>query len=155
MCFSEEEVYQGTKRFFKNNNFLVLAGQPPRGVDHLPVIEIKDESFLQKGSKNSYKPDLLTYKDNLFYIVECKPTFDSNDYVKLKSILESTSRLNMLYDELKQRNILTKYNICLTKDEFSKACTGVLAYSSEIVYNDLFFIRINHWRKGYADHNIN
>ena len=38
---SEEEVYNGAKRILKNNNYTLLAGQPPRGVDHLPVVEIK------------------------------------------------------------------------------------------------------------------
>ena len=63
---NEEEVYNGSKQWLIDNGFAVLAGQPARGVDHLPVIEIK-ESTGEKGSKFSYKPDLVAYKDDVFY----------------------------------------------------------------------------------------
>ena len=43
---TEEEVYNGTKNWLLNNGFSILAGQPPRGVDHLLVIEIKNPTNL-------------------------------------------------------------------------------------------------------------
>lgn len=65
----EKSVYNGTKNWLLNNGFSILAGQPPRGVDHLPVIEIKNPTG-EKGSRDAYKPDLVAYKDEMFFIIE-------------------------------------------------------------------------------------
>ena len=77
---SEEEVYNGAKRILTKNNYVLLAGQPPRGVDHLPVVEIKSGTNKEKGSKDSFKPDLVAYKDNILLIIECKPNFNTMTY---------------------------------------------------------------------------
>ena len=89
---TEEEVYNGAKIWLKKNAFFILAGQPARGVDHLPVIEIKNSTG-DKGSKFSYKPDLVAYKNNIFYIIECKPEYDAEDNMKINDILLSEYRL--------------------------------------------------------------
>lgn len=154
MILDEERVYVGTKRFLKNNDYLVLAGQPPRGVDHIPVIEIKDPNFTDKGSKNAYKPDLVAFKNNKFFIIECKPQYDLGDYDKLNSILSSNERLNTFYNELKQRGLFKKNNINLSFDDFKSSTFGVLSYSSEIILNDLYYIKVNNWIKGYVDTNL-
>lgn len=154
MILDEEHVYTGTKRFLKNNGFLILAGQPPRGVDHLPVIEIKDPSFVDKGSKNAYKPDLVAFKNNNFFIIECKPQYDLGDYDKLKSILSSNERLHAFYNELTQRGLLRKNNINLSFNYFKSNIFGVLSYSSDVTINDLYYIKINNWIKGYVNTNI-
>lgn len=154
MILDEERVYIGTKRFLKNNDFLVLAGQPPRGVDHIPVIEIKDPNFTDKGSKNAYKPDLVAFKNNAFFIIECKPQYDFGDYCKLKSVLLSDERLHAFYNELTQRGLLRKNNINLSYDYFKSNIFGVLSYSSDITTNDLYYIKVNNWIKGYVDTNL-
>ncbi len=125
---SEEEVYTGAKRWLIKNGFLVLAGQPARGVDHLPVIEIKDPTG-DKGSKFSYKPDLVAFKDNLFYIIECKPLFDNGDNLKIQDVLSSSTRLNNFYLELSQYNLLKRADYTKSFREFSTSVRGVLAYS--------------------------
>jgi len=56
MLLSEEEVYNGAKRWLRKNGYIVLAGQPARGVDHLPVIEIKQPTG-DKENKLAYKPE--------------------------------------------------------------------------------------------------
>jgi hypothetical protein len=129
MILSEEMVYNGTKKLLIHNDFQVLGGQPPRGVDHLPVIEIKSIDNTTKGSKNAFKPDLLCYKNEIFYIVECKPTFDENDYYKVHEILNSEARLKLLYVELEQRNILKRINYPYSLEHFKLNIKGCLAYS--------------------------
>ena len=74
---TEEEVYNGTKKILIKNNYTLLGGQPPRGVDHLPVIEIKSGLNREKGSKDSFKPDLVAYRDGILIIIECKPDLDN------------------------------------------------------------------------------
>ena len=88
---TEEEVYLGCKNYLLKNGYKVIAGQPARGVDHLPVIEIKGDNDGTKGSKFSYKPDLVAFKENFIYIIECKPKFDLGDYLKLKEIKNSNA----------------------------------------------------------------
>lgn len=154
MILDEERVYLGTKAFFKNNDFIILAGQPPRGSDSFPVIEIKDSNNTDKGSKNSFKPDLVAYKDNCFYIVECKPEYNNDDYLKLKSILESDERLESFFSELNQRNLLRRNNIHTSIDDFKLNVYGVLSYSSNIIINDIYHIKIINWTIGSVNTNI-
>ena len=143
---TEEEVYLGTKRYLIKNNFLVLAGQPPRGVDHLPVIEIK-ESNSEKGSRFSYKPDLIAFKNNRFIIIECKPTFNYGDYQKLHNILSNSTRFKNFYLELEQYNILFKANYTLGFEYFCQNIQIALAYCGEIndKYNDIDYICVSNW----------
>lgn len=127
---SEEEVYNGAKRILTKNNYVLLAGQPPRGVDHLPVIEIKSGTNKDKGSKDSFKPDLVAYKDNILLIIECKPNFNVNDLQKLHQVLNSNSRLLAFYNELSERGLLNKIDKNIRFDEFKDIVFGSLAYSS-------------------------
>ena len=63
----EDEVYIYTKEWLKFNNFKIIAGQPPKGSDNIPVVEIKSLNNLDKGSKDSFKPDLIAVNSiNLF-----------------------------------------------------------------------------------------
>lgn len=125
---SEEEVYNGTKRWLRKNGFLVIAGQPARGVDHLPVIEIKNPTG-DKGSKFSYKPDLVAYKNNVFYIIECKPGYDSDDNTKINDVLLSENRLKSFYTEINQYKLFDKVNYRPTFSVFKNSIEGILAFS--------------------------
>lgn len=128
MLLTEEEVYNGAKRWLRKNGYVVLAGQPARGVDHLPVIEIKQPTG-DKGSKDAYKPDLVAYKDGLFYIVECKPGFDTGDLNKVTDVLTSKERLLNFYHELAQYQLLRRVNYTSVFSDFSHSVEGVLAFS--------------------------
>ena len=128
---TEEEVYNGAKRWLRKNDFIILAGQPARGVDHLPVIEIKQPTG-DKGSKHAYKPDLVAYKDDIFYIIECKPGFDEGDNEKINDVLSSSARLMHFYTELSQYQLLKKINYDKSFSDFSDSVKGVLAYSGDI-----------------------
>ncbi len=147
---TEEEVYLGTKNYLIKNNFTILAGQPPRGVDHIPVIEIKENST-DKGSKFSYKPDLIAYKNFSFIIIECKPSFNIEDYKKLKSIINNNTRLEKLFIELEQYNLFKKINYTNSFEEFKKNIKISLAYSGNIntQYNDINHICVKDF-KGVA-----
>jgi len=128
---NEEEVYNSTKKILKKNDFIILGGQPPRGVDHLPVIEIKSGLNHGKGSKDSFKPDLVAFKDNIFYIIECKPVFNFGDHRKLCKILNSEKRILFFYLELNQRSILKKVSYSNSFEFFKHSIRGCLAYSGK------------------------
>lgn len=150
MYLSEEEVYVGAKRWLQNNGFIVLAGQPARGVDHLPVIEIKLPTG-DKGSQFSYKPDLVAFKDNVFYIIECKPKYDLGDHEKLISVLTSDERKNNFYIEMEQYGLLERISYEGTKSDFCTSLKGVLAFSGQDVEDDqLNRLLVDDW-KGIAE----
>tara|TARA_B110000444_G_C18810630_1_gene582388 strand:- start:245 stop:736 length:492 start_codon:yes stop_codon:yes gene_type:complete len=102
---NEDEIYLKTKFWFKKKSFQIIAGQPPNGTDSVPVIEIKDVNNLSKGSKGSYKPDLVAVSDLYLVIIECKPDYNSDDEKKLLIIKNDIERKKMLYEELRQRNL--------------------------------------------------
>ena len=128
--FSEEFIYNSCKLFLMSSNYILLAGDPPRGLDpSLPFVEIKGENFGLKGSKNSYKPDLIAYKDNIFYIIECKPLFNEGDYNKLQETIFNKERIQELYRALNEKNILIQHNIRIDFNTFSESLTAYLCYS--------------------------
>lgn len=130
---SEEQVYLGTKELLKNNNFILIGGQPARGTDHLPVIEIKSGDNFDKGSKYSYKPDLVAFKKDTFYIIECKPQYDIGDSLKLNNIIKSNDRLLAFFNELNQRGLLKKINYTSSFEIFKNHINIALAYSGDYV----------------------
>ena len=101
----EDQVYLASKRTLLASRFHVVGGQPPRGSDNIPVIEIKGSEG--RGSQASMKPDLVALgPDGEVLIVECKPNFSPEDEAKLTSILDSLKRIDALSAELRQRGIL-------------------------------------------------
>ena len=104
----EDEVYVGTKIWFINNSFIALAGQPPNGCDNIPTIEIKEIKNRDKGSKGSFKPDLLFANQNYIILVECKPIDDRQDEIKLLEVLSNKDRQYLLYIEITQRGIFKR-----------------------------------------------
>lgn len=145
MLLSEEEVYNGAKRWLRKNGYIVLAGQPARGVDHLPVIEIKQPTG-DKGSKFAYKPDLVAFKDNKFYIIECKPGFDKGDLLKVTEVLNSPERLYSFYNELEQYQLLRKINYTGGYNAFCTSVVGILAHSEKGLPCSLQQLKIEDWK---------
>lgn len=125
---TEEQVYLGTKKWLIKQGFRVLAGQPARGTDQLPVIEIK-QSLGNKGSKNSYKPDLFVYGLGTFYIIECKPAFDYSDCEKIWDILNSVNRIDALYEECEQYHLFSKIDYVENLQHFRNHIKGIVSYS--------------------------
>ncbi|MDR3448249.1 MAG: hypothetical protein P4M15_00595 [Alphaproteobacteria bacterium] len=128
----EDEIYVVSKEWFKSRGFIPIAGQPPNGSDNIPVIEIKDPDQLAKGSKGSYKPDLVFANDAYVVLVECKPAFNMGDKLKLEQIAGSLSRQGAFYDELVSRRMLEKSGLkpsYPTKEEFIKKIRFCMTYA--------------------------
>lgn len=125
---SETSVYLRVKKHLKNNGWSVLAGQPPSGTDHLPVIEIKDDLELGNGSKGSFKPDLVAWKENLLIFIELKPTFNAQDQEKVESVLLSQIRQVALWEELIQRRAKTADGALLSDKRGQSQVVGGLGY---------------------------
>ena len=129
---NEEEVYLGTKNWFKKNGFIPIAGQPPNGSDSIPKIEIKNSFYKQKGSKGSFTPDLLCISKSYFFIIECKPKHSEKDKEKLIEIINSSSRRKELYKDLLDRKIFQKRNLFenyLSLEQFNKKIRYVLSHN--------------------------
>lgn len=105
----EDLIYILTKKFFINKKFTLLAGQPPGGSDNLPIIEIKTNKK-EKGSKDSFIPDLVAINYNYIVIIECKPRFNQGDKDKIDEIDNNELRIKNFYNEILSRNLLIKYN---------------------------------------------
>ncbi len=115
----EDKVYVLTKRWFIRKGFIALAGQPPNGCDNIPTIEIKHHSNLDKGSKGSYKPDLVVANQESFILVECKPKDDPSDEDKLLSVLRDSNRLRLLFSEINQRHLLERRGLIKSYKDFN------------------------------------
>ena len=131
---NEEEVYIGTKNWFKKNGFIPIADQPPNGSDSIPKIEIKNGFNKEKGSKGSFTPDLLCISKSYFFIIECKPQHSEKDKEKLIEIINSFSRRKVLYEDLLERKIFQKKNFMenfLSLDQFNKKIRYVISHNGE------------------------
>lgn len=134
LCFAtevvrEEAVYIAAKRWFRANYWSIIAGQPPSGCDHFPVVEIKDPEKRELGSRGAFKPDLIVIKDRTILVTECKPQHSDADAEKLRAFLQSAARRRLLYEEITQRRLLVKRGIAMTYAEFDAGLAGVLAHS--------------------------
>lgn len=124
----EDEIYIATKIFLAKKGWSMLAGQPPNGCNHLPVVEIKLPGRQGIGSRGAYKPDLIAAKQNVFLLIECKPAYNQGDADKLNTILESTDRIDALFAELTQRHIFERHKIAVSRSVFGENTLGALAY---------------------------
>lgn len=102
---NETLVFIAVKKHLIKSGWKVIGGQPPSGTDYLPVIEIRDPNYSGKGSKGSYKPDLIGWKMNTLIIIELKPTFSKIDRDKVNEVLNSKPRLESLWEAILQRKI--------------------------------------------------
>lgn len=142
----EDEIYFLTKNWFIRRDFKVLGGQPPRGTDRHPVIEIKSSTHKDKGSRSSFKPDLVVAAPRHLLLVECKPEFDGDDVDKLLEISQSAPRRQSLVEEIRQRRSLERHNHSLAQlsnDFLSRQIRCCISYSGthhpvEIIYSLVF-----------------
>jgi proline dehydrogenase len=105
---SEDEIYVYTKEWLKDKGYIILGGQPPNGSDDFPVVEIKKEKDQDKGSKGSFKPDLVAKNSQEILVIECKPKYDKDDEEKLKQVLINKKRQQLLIEELSQRKLINE-----------------------------------------------
>ena len=105
---SEDEIYVYTKEWLIKKGYEILGGQPPNGSDDFPVVEIKKERNQDKGSKGSFKPDLIAKNSQEILVIECKPKYDEDDEEKLNQVLASNKRQQLFIEELLQRKLITE-----------------------------------------------
>lgn len=130
----EDEIYLLTKNWIVTKGFQLLGGQPPNGTDRFPVIEVKSGENSEKGSRTSYKPDLVVAASNVLLIIECKPQFNFEDVTKLNEIAVSPSRLQLFIGELRQRRSLERRSHALSQLSDSELVSRIrfcVAYSGK------------------------
>lgn len=130
---NETQVFMAIKDYLFKNDWRLLGGQPPSGTDHLPVIEIRDPLFSGKGSKGSFKPDLIAWKDHLLMIIELKPSFSRSDRRKINSVLQSPGRIASLWESLIERNIDLGPDGMISDARHGSKVVGGLGYGGEPV----------------------
>lgn len=141
---NETQVFILVKSFLLNNGWQVLGGQPPSGTDLLPVIEIRDPAHKGKGSKGSYKPDLVAWKDSKLAIIELKPSFNQPDRAKVNEVLTSPERTKSLWESLIQRNITLGNFGQISDVQSSSKVVGGLGYGgTKVEHPELwrFFVK--------------
>jgi hypothetical protein len=128
---NEGQVYLSASRYLRESGWIIIGGQPPAGTDHLPVIEIKDPDHLGKGSKGSFKPDLVAWDGAILLLVELKPKFSTSDRSKLFRTLEDPRRIRALWREISQRDIRDSEGMRIA--EFGELATtwGALGFAGE------------------------
>lgn len=118
------------KRHLRAKGFQILGGQPPSGTDHFPVLEIKGLVDSARGSRESFKPDLVAFSDGSIWIIEIKPKFSSLDSIKLSEVLGSKTRIGNFISELIQRRIRIDGEVLDSMDKVHKYNLEVaLAYA--------------------------
>jgi len=114
----ENRVYQLSKEYLLERNWLILGGEPPGGTDHLPVIEIKDPTYLGKGSKGSKKIDLIGFKNEFFLLLELKEQFSKTDIEKLNEIVESKKWRKAFINALEDKKIIAKNKLEISTSQY-------------------------------------
>jgi hypothetical protein len=141
---NETQVFIIVRNHLLESGWQVLGGQPPSGTDHLPVIEIRDPTHQGKGSKGSYKPDLIAWHDSNLLIIELKPSFNRGDRDKVIKVLESPDRVKSLWESLIQRNIVLGEYGPISEFQRSSRVVGGLGYGgTKVEHPDLwrFFVK--------------
>ena len=141
----EDEVYFHTKHALQEMGLRVIAGQPPRGTDRVPVIEVKTVKNKTKGSLGSFKPDLIAANESVILVVECKPTFSAADVTKLRELQSSAERRQNLAEEIMQRGILHRHDIAAHnwRDIDARFHFAVSYHGSVVDLDDILVICIN------------
>ena len=141
---NETQVFISVRNYLLENDWQVIGGQPPSGTDHLPVIEIRDPMYKGKGSKGSYKPDLIAWHESNLAIIELKPLFNQPDRDKVNEVLRSPERTRSLWESLIQRNItLGKFGKISEVQSDSRVVGGLGYGGTKVEHPELwrFFVK--------------
>jgi len=141
---NETQVFISVRNYLLENDWHVIGGQPPSGTDHLPVIEIRDPMHKGKGSKGSYKPDLIAWRESILAIIELKPSFNRADREKVNGVLRSPERTRSLWESLIQRNItLGKFGRISEVQSDSRVVGGLGYGGTKVEHPELwrFFVK--------------
>jgi len=105
LMLSEGQIYVRLKNWLPQRVWNVLGGEAPDGTNIIPRIEIKDPSYIGKGSKGSKKIDLIAYKQGYFLLTEIKQSYSYYDTKKLKDIVEDRVRRAALIRAMKEKRV--------------------------------------------------
>jgi hypothetical protein len=116
---SEEDViYQRLKEYLKQQNWIILGGEPPGGTNHIPVIEVRNSLTLQKGSKGSKKIDLVAFKSSFFLLLELKHSYSYSDISKLNVLIKYPSGREAFLNALLAKGLLKSNNISIDYQQY-------------------------------------
>lgn len=101
----EDHIYRNMKAWLEARGWLVIAGEPPSGTNHLPVLEIRDPNYTGRGSTGSRKIDLLAYRDGRLLLIELKGKCSHKDVEKLDRIISTRESREALMDAIDEKSI--------------------------------------------------
>lgn len=101
----EDVIHFSVRKFLKSEGWTLVAGEYPNGSDdELHSLRIMDPYFSKdespdhrRHSLNKLVPDLVSYKNNEFLIIEMKPKYSKEDEEKLVELLGVRSADLILY----------------------------------------------------------
>ncbi len=115
---SEDAVYQKLKEYLKQQNWIILGGEPPGGTNHIPVIEVRNSLNLDKGSKGSKKIDLVAFKSSFFLLLELKYSYSYSDVSKLNELIKYPSGREAFLNSLLAKGLLKSNNIRIDYQQY-------------------------------------
>ncbi|MGC2683071.1 MAG: hypothetical protein WA323_14500, partial [Candidatus Nitrosopolaris sp.] len=122
----ENRLYEKVKNYLKKSNWTILGGQPARGTNHLPVIEIKSYAHTAKGSKGSKKIDLVAFKDPFFLICEAKGSYSQSDISKINELTGSHDQRLAFINALLEKRVLKSNNIVIEDAKYTMSDTFLI-----------------------------
>jgi hypothetical protein len=108
----EDVIHFSVRKNLKKDGWTLIAGEYPNGSDdELHSLRVMDPYLARDNSPdhrrhslNKLVPDLITFKDNEFLIIEMKPKFSKSDEEKLTELLQDRfDDLLMYLDEFIKR----------------------------------------------------
>ncbi len=108
---SESIIYVRTKKILNENFWKILGGEPPGGTGIIPRIELKDPTYLGKGSKGSKKIDLIAIKADKILLIELKRSFSYSDILKLNQIVNQKIWRKALMEALLNKRAFKRVKI--------------------------------------------
>jgi hypothetical protein len=128
----ESLIYQKLKEYLSQQNWLILGGEPPGGTNQIPVIEIRNQLNLKKGSKGSKKIDLVAFRSSFFLLLELKPSYSYNDIHKLNEITIHPSGREAFLNALLAKGLLKSNNILIDYQQYIISCRYMI---KAVAYN--------------------
>lgn len=117
---SETKIYLVLKKWLQEHGWLILGGEPPGGTNVIPVIELKDVEYKNKGSMGSKKIDLVCYKKDYFLLIELKENYSCSDIKKLNEIVGEEKWRKAFVRALKEKQapFISKLFFSLKESEY-------------------------------------
>lgn len=129
---NETVIYILMKEWLQKNYWKVLGGQPPGGTNDIPLIELKDPSYIRKGSRGSKKIDLVAYKKGYFMLLELKPKPSNSDVRKLNEVVGESKWRAAFLKALKEKRIYD--TLCIS-----------IELEPEYVESDKYYVKAVGW----------